>query len=338
MPRPIDLYQPTAVSKMSSNTPTENPLPNMNDAVATGASASVDSAPAAPRRDKLAAMAHRAAAVNNTGSSTAISNATTDKDIRTSPTTPSAQVVETPASTPALGGRGSSKLAALAARQQQQQQASNVETQSIQSTAPKAGKNLTRLLQRTDDSESPSTNNPQQLSQNHEQEQMSPEELVKKKAEYLTTLQQRMKKRNQLLYNLDQAEEMTCQLLSIAGKTTDALQNVHWASDGTGTLFKLSTAFASTIQAIHPLIAGDNDEGVAAETLVKAYQNHGSETKQSMYAARIELRLAAEKCQVLKIFAELEQQEHNVLNEKDIQIDNKSRKRSREVEELASCR
>jgi hypothetical protein len=308
---------------MSSN---EDTLPNVNDAVTPGASASAGSAPVAPRRDKLAAMAHRAAAANTT-TSTSDGIATTDMDVQTPNTAPSQQV-ETPASATASGGRGSNKLAALAARQMQQQ-ANNVDSKPISSTAPKAGKHLTRLLSK--ESVLPSSNESQQpLSQQQERKQLSPEELAKKKAEYLTTLQERMKKRNQLLNDLDQAEEMTCQLLSIAAQTTDALQNVHWPSDGTGTLSRLSTAYASTIQAIHPLISGNNNDDVAAETLVKAYQNHGTEAKQSMYAARIELRLAAERCQVLKTFAELERQEQKEQDDKRIQIDDKSRKRSRE--------
>jgi hypothetical protein len=312
---------------MSSNTPSENLLSSVNDAVvATGASTSAGSAPVAPRRDKLAAMALRAAAANT--SSTTDSIATTDTDVQAPTTTTASPQVENPASAPISGGRGGNKFAALAARQQQQQ--SNIDCNTTQSTAPKAGKNLTRLIETTEDSVASSTNNAQQLSQHQERKQLSPDELAKKRSEYLTTLQERMKKRSQLLNNLDQAEEMTCQLLSIAAQTTDALQNVHWASDGTGTLSKLTTAYAATIQAIHPLISRENDEDVAAEGLVKAYQNHGTETKQSMYAARIELRLAAERCQVLKVFAELEQQEQKEEYEKEIQFVEESRKRTRE--------
>jgi hypothetical protein len=313
---------------MSSDPPTENSVPNVNDAVATGASSSVGSGASAPPRDKFAAMAQRAATAN--ASSTTVSIDTTDTDVQTSTTTPYMQV-ETPATAPASGGRGSNKLAALAARQQKVQQQTDVERNTISPTKPKAGKNLTRLLMTTEDSVLPSTNDSKQPSQHEAREQLTPEELAKKKAEYLTTLQERMKKRNQLLNNLDQAEEMTCQLLSIAAQTTDALQNVLWPSDGTGTLSKLSAAFASTIQAIHPLISGNDDDDVAAEMLVRAYQNHGKETKQSMYAARIELRLAAERCHVLKTFAILEEQRD--MEEKGVQIDDKiCRKRSREVE------
>jgi hypothetical protein len=54
------------------------------------------------------------------------------------------------------------------------------------------------------------------------------------------------------------------------------------------------------LQEIHPLLTRDTEE------LIKPYQNHTMETKQSMYAARVEMRLAKERLDVLKTFTDLE--------------------------------
>lgn len=255
-------------------------------------------APAAPRRDKLAAMAQRAA--------TAAATETADVVAEVSP--PAATTTTAPPQSTCGGGRGSNKLAALAARQQQAEE--NADT----SAAPKSGgKNLNRL--------GASSNVPPQSEQ---EKVLSAEEQAKQKALYLQQLQERMTKRNQLLENLDQAEEMTCKLLNIASQTTDALQNVHWATDGQEKLQQLSSAYCSTIQAIHPLICGND-----AERLVKAYQNHGTETKRSMYGARVEWRLAQERMQVIKTFAELERQQQQATGKVEEDV-GESRKRSRE--------
>lgn len=125
---------------------------------------------------------------------------------------------------------------------------------------------------------------------------LSPEEIAKQRQEYRMKLQQRLSKRKYLLDRLDRAEELTCNLLRIASKTTDALQDLHRSPD----LSELAVAYRSTLQEIHPLLTKETEE------LIKPYQNHTMETKQSMYAARVEMRLAKERLEVLKTFTDLE--------------------------------
>jgi len=116
---------------------------------------------------------------------------------------------------------------------------------------------------------------------------------------HLTKLRERLSKRKGILDSLDRAEELTCKLLSIAAKTTDALQDLNFSSN----LAKLSVAYRATLQELHPLLTTGTEE------LIKPYQNHTQETKQSMYAARVEMRLAKERLEVLKTFSMLEKSE-----------------------------
>lgn len=116
---------------------------------------------------------------------------------------------------------------------------------------------------------------------------------------HLTKLRERLSKRKGILNSLDRAEELTCKLLSIAAKTTDALQDLNFSSN----LAKLSVAYRATLQELHPLLTTGTEE------LIKPYQNHTQETKQSMYAARVEMRLAKERLEVLKTFSMLEKLE-----------------------------
>ena len=114
---------------------------------------------------------------------------------------------------------------------------------------------------------------------------------------------------------------MTCKLLEIAHQTAKALEDLSCAPH----ISELSRTYRETIREIHPLLSTDT------ENLVQPYQNHSMETKQSMYAARVEMRLAKERTDVLKIITELEkqvQQEHigPVLQ------DDASKKRPREQE------
>jgi hypothetical protein len=167
----------------------------------------------------------------------------------------------------------------------------------------------------------------------HDSKQESPEEIARKKEEYLTKLQTRLSKRKIILDRLDKAEDLTCNLLSIAAQTMEALQDVSGKKvQGKGSseeaLMKLSTAYQQTIQEIHPLITGEGQTSTGAvdensnapqptpptpqndtQHLVKAYQNHTMETKQSMYAARVEMRLARERSQILRAFVDLEKQQ-----------------------------
>ncbi|CAJ1915225.1 unnamed protein product [Cylindrotheca closterium] len=112
-------------------------------------------------------------------------------------------------------------------------------------------------------------------------------------------LQEKMSKRKQILQDLDQAEDLTCKLLDIVHQTTNALQDMTSSSPE---LAQLSRDYRKTLQEIHPLLSR------GTEALVQPYQNHTTETNQSMYAARVEMRLAKERSDVLKAFTELERQ------------------------------
>eukprot|EP00934_Nitzschia_sp_Nitz4_P005419 Nitzschia sp. Nitz4//scaffold3_size479765//279638//280417//NITZ4_000116-RA/size479765-processed-gene-1.464-mRNA-1//1//CDS//3329550806//5409//frame0 len=107
---------------------------------------------------------------------------------------------------------------------------------------------------------------------------------------------QKLSKRDKLLQNLDRAEELTCNLLEIAHQTTTALQDLQGAPN----LSDLSKQYRDTLREIHPLLSTDT------QGLIHPYQNHARETKQSMYTARVEMRLAKERTQVLKDMTALE--------------------------------
>jgi hypothetical protein len=124
-------------------------------------------------------------------------------------------------------------------------------------------------------------------------------EAVIEKQKYLTKLKERLLKRRAILNSLDRAEELTCNLLKIAAKTAVALQDLNYSPD----LTELSVSYRSTLQELHPLLT------MGTEELIKPYQNHTKETKQSMYAARVEMRLAKERLEVLKTFTELEKED-----------------------------
>jgi hypothetical protein len=110
-------------------------------------------------------------------------------------------------------------------------------------------------------------------------------------------LQEKMTKRQQILQDLDRAEDLTCKLLDIVHQTTNALQDMTSSSPE---LAQLSRDYRTTLQEIHPLLSR------GTEALIQPYQNHTTETNQSMYAARVEMRLAKERTDVLKAFTELE--------------------------------
>eukprot|EP00980_Cylindrotheca_fusiformis_P018792 scaffold6265_cov193-Cylindrotheca_fusiformis.AAC.12 len=113
-------------------------------------------------------------------------------------------------------------------------------------------------------------------------------------------LKSRMSKRRQILENLDLAEDLTCKLLELVHKTTTALQDL---SSNSSDLPHLSREYRKTLNEIHPLLS------TGAEDLVRPYKNHSTETNQSMYAARVEMRLAKERTDVIKVLTELEQEQ-----------------------------
>jgi hypothetical protein len=119
-------------------------------------------------------------------------------------------------------------------------------------------------------------------------------------AEKRVQLQQKLSQRQELLEMLDHAEQLTCKLLNLAHRTTTALQDVHGAFKQDKVIAELSQSYRATLKELHPLLSTNT------EALIHPYQNHAYESKQSMYAARVEMRLALERTQVLKAFADLE--------------------------------
>ena len=149
------------------------------------------------------------------------------------------------------------------------------------------------------------------------------------KGKHLEKVKERLNKRKHILQNLDRAEDLTCQLLEIAHKTTTALQDLSCAPN----ISELSLAYRQTLREIHPLLSTDTEE------LIQPYKNHANETKQSMYAARVEMRLAKERTQVLKMFTELEadQQRQQQPMEISQQSETLKKKRPREEEVTSSA-
>mmetsp|Transcript_22778 Transcript_22778/g.49576 ORF Transcript_22778/g.49576 Transcript_22778/m.49576 type:complete len:409 (-) Transcript_22778:12-1238(-) len=182
------------------------------------------------------------------------------------------------------------KLAALASRS-----GNNDSTPDI-AAAPSRNNKLARLAAAS--GQQPATHGGTSIVKKKSKEEIDAEAAIARE-KHLAKLKERLSKRKGILNSLDRAEMLTCKLLKIAAQTTDALQDLNFSSN----LSQLSVAYRSTLQELHPLLT------VGTEELIKPYQNHTEETKQSMYAARVEMRLAKERLEVLKTFTELEREE-----------------------------
>lgn len=160
----------------------------------------------------------------------------------------------------------------------------------------------------------------------HAQVAASEEEKVKAEAQArevaLQGIKEKLSKRKQILANLDKAENLTCKLLEVAHETTRALEDLSGAPN----ISELSKTYRDTLRELHPLLSTDT------ETLIRPYQNHSNETKQSMYAARVDMRLAKERAQVLKVMTELEKNHHdgNTQSSESLPSASDSKKRQRE--------
>ena len=274
------------------------------------------SAPAAatpPKRDKMAALASR--------QQQAASPSTESPPKRDRMAALAARSGRSPTNTD--GGPNASppkrdKMAALAARSNSPQQSENPPP----SATPRRNK-LVALAARSSASVTNATSGP---SRNNKLAKLSGSagsnsdaaatpkseaqiaaEAAQAREQHLAKLRERLSKRKGILDSLDRAEELTCKLLSIAAKTTDSLQDLNFSSN----LADLSVAYRSTLQELHPLLTNGTEE------LIKPYQNHTQETKQSMYAARVEMRLAKERLEVLKTFSMLEKAEREESNTND---------------------
>ena len=185
------------------------------------------------------------------------------------------------------------KLAALASRSN-----NNDNTPDI-AAAPSRNNKFARLATATAGGQQPATDDAgASIVKTKSKEEIATEVAIARE-KHLAKLKERLSKRKGILNSLDRAEMLTCKLLKIAAQTTDALQDLNFSSN----LSQLSIAYRSTLQELHPLLT------VGTEELIKPYQNHTEETKQSMYAARVEMRLAKERLEVLKTFTELEREE-----------------------------
>jgi len=152
------------------------------------------------------------------------------------------------------------------------------------------------------------------------------------KEEKEAPLKKRMSQRDQVLADLQQAEGWTWQLLTLASKTARSLSTLDMSNATKSEISQTSKQYCDTLQNIHSLLSPH-------ASLVVAYENHnvdkqqgGKETKQeqeekeeegikkegddkmkkedvNMYAARVEMRLAQERRDVLKELLRLEQQE-----------------------------
>ena len=186
------------------------------------------------------------------------------------------------------------KLAALASRSINNNSSTTTTTISVQAASSRNNK-LAKLAGAASPPASANSSTTTTTANAKSDEELAAEAVVARE-KHLAKLKDRLSKRKGILDSLDRAETLTCKLLKIAAKTTDALQDLNFSSH----LPQLSVAYRSTLQELHPLLT------MGTEQLIKPYQNHTKETKQSMYAARVEMRLAKERLEVLKTFSVLE--------------------------------
>jgi len=121
-------------------------------------------------------------------------------------------------------------------------------------------------------------------------------------------LQARIQQRQKVLCDLELAEGLIWKLNLLAKDTAHAFSDL---SGNTGNISATSKDFRETLKKIHQTLHPHAH-------LVKAYQNHQVDKKEdlgapNMYAARVEMRLAQEKQQVLAEMLRLEQGEDRIL-------------------------
>lgn len=117
-------------------------------------------------------------------------------------------------------------------------------------------------------------------------------------------LQKRASQRDAVLKDLKQAEGLTWRLLELASSTCNALCDLEFDQEAVS---KTSAEYRETLQQIHAKLTPHAH-------LVVPYQNHEvdgkkGEEQNNMYAARVEMRLAMERKEVLGELLRLEQEE-----------------------------
>ena len=243
-------------------------------------------------RDKFSALAARSATT---------ASSATDAETATSSASTSAP------STTARGGHGN-KLAALAAAN------NNMDNNnaSVQATSGRGGhgnKLAALAAARSNNSATTQSSTGRTASDGGGDERTAAEIAAALQEANLAKLKEKLSRRNKILQSLDRAEILTCKLLSLAHDTTVALQDVN-DYESKDKISELSKAYRATVAELHPLLStrtADEGEG-EGEIVIHPYQNHSYESKHSMYAARVEMRLAQERKQVLKAFADLEEE------------------------------
>lgn len=121
-------------------------------------------------------------------------------------------------------------------------------------------------------------------------------------------VQERMKQRDTVLQDLQQAEAWTWNLLNLASQTAHSLSNISQETNQEKVSL-YSKQYRETLEKLHGILTPH-------ASLVVAYENHSiDQTKEkkkqdnNMYAARVEMRLAQERRNVLQELLRLEQAE-----------------------------
>lgn len=132
------------------------------------------------------------------------------------------------------------------------------------------------------------------------------------------TIKERMKQRDQVFKDLEQAEGWTWQLLTLACQTARSLSDL--TADNNADISEMSAKYRETLQKIHSILTPHAH-------LVVPYQNHQVDKKEQvqqhnaeeeridMYAARVEMRLAQERRNVLKELLRLAKESEDSLSE-----------------------
>ena len=133
-------------------------------------------------------------------------------------------------------------------------------------------------------------------------------------------IKKRMKQRDQVFKDLEQAEGWTWQLLTLACQTARSLSDL--TADNNTDISEMSAKYRETLQKIHSILTPHAH-------LVVPYQNHQVDKKEevqqqhtnaeedriNMYAARVEMRLAQERRNVLNELLRLEKESEDSLSE-----------------------
>lgn len=149
-----------------------------------------------------------------------------------------------------------------------------------------------------------------------------------------TIVKEKMKQRDKVLKDLEQAEGWTWQLLTLASQTAKSLSDL---TADTTDISETSAKYRETLQKIHSILTPHAH-------LVVSYQNHQVDKKEeathdaegeeriNMYAARVEMRLAQERRNVLRELLRLEKESEDSLSAPPEAVAGDKRKREDELD------